>query len=65
MGRKLDAVLGWNFKTAKFNKLVTLTLSRLVVLKSQRQIRCSQARFDVVQLLELGQHNRALLRVGF
>ncbi|GKV43948.1 hypothetical protein SLEP1_g51181 [Rubroshorea leprosula] len=63
MGRKLDALLGRNFKTAKFKPLVNLALSRLAVLKSQRQIRCSQARSDVVQLLQLGHHDRALLRV--
>ncbi|GLT34476.1 hypothetical protein SLA2020_089860 [Shorea laevis] len=63
MGRKLDALLGRNFKISKFKPLVTISLSRLAVLKSQRQIRCSQARSDVVQLLQLGHHDRALLRV--
>ncbi|KAK9276996.1 hypothetical protein L1049_006535 [Liquidambar formosana] len=63
MGKKIDALLGRTFKTAKFKALVNLAISRLAVLKNQRQIRCSQARSDVVQLLNLGHHERALLRV--
>ncbi|GLU04764.1 hypothetical protein SLE2022_218960 [Rubroshorea leprosula] len=63
MGKKLDALLGRSFKTSKFKPLVNLALSRLSVLKNQRQVRCSQARSDVVQFLQLGNHDRALLRV--
>ncbi|XP_043717820.1 uncharacterized protein LOC122665743 [Telopea speciosissima] len=63
MGKKLDAFLGRGFKTAKFKTLVNLAISRLAVLKNQRQVRCSQARSDVIQLLNLGHHERALLRV--
>ncbi|GLT76624.1 hypothetical protein SLA2020_482760 [Shorea laevis] len=63
MGKKLDALLGRSFKTSKFKPLVSLALSRLSVLKNQRQVRCSQARSDVVQFLQLGNHDRALLRV--
>lgn len=63
MGKKLDALLGRTFKPSKFKPLVNLALSRLVVLKSQRQVRCTQARSDVVQLLDLGHHERALIRV--
>ncbi|XP_042482846.1 uncharacterized protein LOC122063194 [Macadamia integrifolia] len=63
MGRKLDALLGRGFKTAKFKALVNLAISRLAVLKNQRQVRSSQARSDVVQLLNLGHYERALLRV--
>ncbi|KAG8473310.1 hypothetical protein CXB51_035405 [Gossypium anomalum] len=63
MGKKLAALLGRGFKPSKFKSLVTLAISRLAVLKNQRQIRCNQARSDVVQLLQLAHHDRALLRV--
>lgn len=63
MGRKLDALLGRNFKTSKFKATANLAISRVTVLKNQRQARCSIARSDVVQLLNLGYHERALLRV--
>ncbi|KAA8532724.1 hypothetical protein F0562_032757 [Nyssa sinensis] len=63
MGKKLDALFGRNFKTSKFKPLVNLAISRLAILKNQRQSRCSLARTDIVQLLNLGQHDRALLRV--
>ncbi|PIA39696.1 hypothetical protein AQUCO_02600264v1 [Aquilegia coerulea] len=63
MGKKLDALLRRNFKTSKFKSLVNLAISRLAVLKNQRQIRCSQARSDTSQLLNLGHQERALLRV--
>lgn len=63
MGKKLDAILGRTFKPSKFKPLVNLAFSRLLVLKNQRQVRYNQARSDVVQLLELGYHERALLRV--
>ncbi|KAL3501696.1 hypothetical protein ACH5RR_036145 [Cinchona calisaya] len=63
MGRKLDALFRRKFKTDKFNATMKLGISRLSVLKNQRQARCSVARSDVLQLLNLGQHDRALLRV--
>ncbi|GAV59193.1 Ist1 domain-containing protein [Cephalotus follicularis] len=63
MGKKLDALLGRTFKTNKFKPLANLAISRLAVLKQQRHVRCSQARSDVLQLLEQGHHERALLRV--
>ncbi|KAF5751934.1 hypothetical protein HS088_TW02G00953 [Tripterygium wilfordii] len=64
MGKKLDALLGRStFKPYKFNALVTLALSRLAVLKNQRQVRYNQARSDVIKLLEISHHERALLRV--
>ncbi|MED6160376.1 hypothetical protein PIB30_050944 [Stylosanthes scabra] len=63
MGKKLDALLGRTFKAAKFKPLITLAISRIAVLKNQRQIRLRQARSDVLQLLQLGHHERALLRV--
>ncbi|KAK4376473.1 hypothetical protein RND71_002769 [Anisodus tanguticus] len=63
MGKKLDALLGRNFKTSKFKATTNLAISRVAVLKNQRQARRSIARSDVVQLLNLGHHERALLRV--
>lgn len=65
MGKKLDALLGRNFKTDKFKPIVNLAISRLAVLKNQRNARLRQSRSDVLQLLQLGpdHHQRALLRV--
>ncbi|XVF03419.1 hypothetical protein REPUB_Repub04eG0259700 [Reevesia pubescens] len=63
MGKKLDALLGRAFKPSRFKSLISLAISRLAVFKNQRQVRCNQARSDVVQLLQLGHHDRALLRV--
>lgn len=63
MGKKLDALLGRSFKTTRFKALVNLAISRLAVLANQRQVRSSQARSDVVQLLQLGHQERALFRV--
>ncbi|KAL8161336.1 hypothetical protein V2J09_012825 [Rumex salicifolius] len=63
MGRKLDAMLGRKFRPSRLRPLANLALSRLAVLKSQRQPRLSLARTDVVHFLGLGQHDRALLRV--
>lgn len=63
MGKKLDALLGRTFKTNKFKSLLNLALTRLSVLKNQRQVRCSQATSDVTELLKLGQHENAYHRV--
>ncbi|OMP09446.1 hypothetical protein COLO4_05464 [Corchorus olitorius] len=63
MGRKLDALLGRNFKTSKFKTLVKLAISRIAIFKNQHQVRFSHARSDVIELLNLGHHDRALLRV--
>ncbi|XP_022982055.1 uncharacterized protein LOC111480936 isoform X2 [Cucurbita maxima] len=63
MGKKLDALLGRSFNTTRFKSLVNLAISRLAVLANQRQVRSSQARSDVVQLLQLGHQERALFRV--
>ncbi|XVF71649.1 hypothetical protein PTKIN_Ptkin12aG0056300 [Pterospermum kingtungense] len=63
MGRKLDALLGRNFKTSKFKTLVKLAISRIGILKNQHQVRYSHARSDVIELLNLGHQERALLRV--
>ncbi|XP_030446934.1 uncharacterized protein LOC115669903 [Syzygium oleosum] len=63
MGRKLDRFLGRAHRAPKFKPLVSLAVSRLAVLRTQRQSRLSQSRHDVLQLLQLGRHERALLRV--
>ncbi|KAJ1385302.1 Vacuolar protein sorting-associated protein Ist1 [Sesbania bispinosa] len=63
MGKKLDALLGRTFKASKFKPIVNLAISRLAVLKNQRQARLRQDRSDVVELLKLGHHERASLRV--
>ncbi|XWS75456.1 hypothetical protein CRYUN_Cryun01aG0089500 [Craigia yunnanensis] len=63
MGRKLDALLGRNFKTSKFKTLVKLAVSRIGILKNQHQVRYSHARSDVSELLNLGHQEQALLRV--
>ncbi|XP_025014891.2 uncharacterized protein LOC8269696 [Ricinus communis] len=63
MGKKLDAIFGRTFKASKFKALANLAISRLAVFKNQRQVRCNQAHSDVLQLLQQGHHERALLRV--
>ncbi|KAL5553466.1 hypothetical protein UlMin_040867 [Ulmus minor] len=63
MRNKLHSLLGRSFKTNKFKPIVSLAISRLAVFKHQREVRGSQARSDVVQLLQQGYHERALLRV--
>lgn len=64
MGRTLDALLRRNFKASKFKTIVKLALSRDAIMKNQRQARYSYARSDVIQLLTLGHHEEALLRVS-
>ncbi|XP_014519933.1 uncharacterized protein LOC106776964 [Vigna radiata var. radiata] len=63
MGKKLDALLGRTFKAAKFKAIVNLAISRLAVLKNQRQARLRHARSDVLELIQLGHLERASLRV--
>ncbi|CAA7039276.1 unnamed protein product [Microthlaspi erraticum] len=63
MGKKLDALFGRTFKTNKFKSLLNLALTRLSILKNQRQARFSQATSDVTELLKLGQHDNAYHRV--
>ncbi|CAI0459084.1 unnamed protein product [Linum tenue] len=64
MGRKLDAILGRNnFKSYKFKALANLAVSRLAIFKNQRQVKLNHAHSDVVDLLRLRHHDRALLRV--
>ncbi|KAI6677019.1 hypothetical protein NL676_037815 [Syzygium grande] len=62
MGRKLDRFLGRAHRAPKFKPLVGLAVSRLAVLRTQRRSRLSQSRHDVLQLLQLGHRERALLR---
>ncbi|XP_073302666.1 uncharacterized protein [Primulina huaijiensis] len=61
--RKLDSLMRKGFKTSEFKGTVNLAISRLAVLKNQRQARGNVARSDVVEFLNLGYHERALLRV--
>ncbi|KAL0549310.1 hypothetical protein IC582_013791 [Cucumis melo] len=65
MGRKLDALLGRNryLKPSKFKTLANMAISRTSILKNQHRARCSLARADVLQLLNLGYQHRAQLRV--
>ncbi|XP_078155420.1 uncharacterized protein LOC144551348 isoform X2 [Carex rostrata] len=64
MGRKLDRFLGRISKeNAKLKSLLAVTGSQAVVLKTRREVRCTNSRDDVTQLLSLGHHDRALLRV--
>ncbi|KAG2319933.1 hypothetical protein Bca52824_013146 [Brassica carinata] len=63
MGKRLDALLGRSFKTNKFKSLLNLALTRLSILKNQRQVRCTQATSDVTELLKLGHHENAYHRV--
>ncbi|CAL0307985.1 unnamed protein product [Lupinus luteus] len=63
MGKKLDALFGRTFKAAKFKSIIKLAISRLTILKNQRHARLRLARADVLQLLQIGQHEQALLRV--
>ncbi|CAI0451335.1 unnamed protein product [Linum tenue] len=65
MGRKLDALLGRNFRACKLKVVTNLAVSRITILRKQRQARYSQARSDVVDILKLQQHERALIRVEF
>uniref|UniRef100_A0A7N0UFG5 Regulator of Vps4 activity in the MVB pathway protein n=1 Tax=Kalanchoe fedtschenkoi TaxID=63787 RepID=A0A7N0UFG5_KALFE len=64
MGKHLDALLKRSsLRSAKFKPLVNLAVHRLAVLKNQRQARCNIARSDVVEILKMGLHDRALIRV--
>ena len=64
MGRKRDALFGRRtFNASKFKPLVNLAITRLAILKNQRQARFKLSCSDVLQLLQLGYHERALLRV--
>ncbi|XP_065880477.1 uncharacterized protein [Euphorbia lathyris] len=63
MGKRLDCFIGRSLKATKLKPLLNLATSRLSVFKNQRLNRSNLARSDVLQLLQLGHHERALLRV--
>ncbi|KAL9391962.1 hypothetical protein Peur_015882 [Populus x canadensis] len=63
MGKKLDALFGRKLRTSKFSSLAKLAVSRIAILKNKAQVRFSHARSDVIQLLNLGHQERALLMV--
>ncbi|XP_058193844.1 uncharacterized protein LOC131310697 [Rhododendron vialii] len=63
MGKRLYALLGRNPKAPKLKTLASLAIARIPILKNLHSVRCSHARSDVVQLLNLGHLDRALLRV--
>lgn len=65
MGKKLDALFHRTFKASEFVYLANLVISRMVYLGKQHRIRCQQTRSDVLQLLDLGQKDRALLRLEY
>ncbi|KAJ0974906.1 hypothetical protein J5N97_016871 [Dioscorea zingiberensis] len=63
MGKKLNAIIGRSTKkTSKLKALFNLCVSRITILRNQHQTRCSQARGDITQLLQLGLQDRALFR---
>lgn len=64
MGKKLDALLGRNSRTAKLKMLTNLAISRIEILKNIHSVRCSQAESDVIELLQLGHDEQALVRVS-
>ncbi|KAJ9147359.1 hypothetical protein P3X46_029533 [Hevea brasiliensis] len=59
----VDTFLGRKFKTSRFKILAKLAISRVAILRNQRQVRYSHAKSDVVELLNLGHQEQALLRV--
>ncbi|KAK4410202.1 hypothetical protein Sango_0093200 [Sesamum angolense] len=63
MGKKLNYLLHRSSKTEKLKMLTSLAVSRISILKNVHSVRCSQAQSDVIQLLQLGQQERALVRV--
>ncbi|KAI8539170.1 hypothetical protein RHMOL_Rhmol09G0160500 [Rhododendron molle] len=63
MGKPFDGMRGKSFNASKFSALLNLSVSRIAVLRNQRGARCNIAQSDVVHILKLGQHDRALLRV--
>ncbi|CAK9187987.1 unnamed protein product [Ilex paraguariensis] len=63
MGKKLNALLGRHSKNSKLKNLANLAISRVDNMKKQHHVRRTQARSDVIQLLDLDHHDHALLRV--
>ncbi|KAJ6368356.1 hypothetical protein OIU78_000865 [Salix suchowensis] len=62
-GRKLGSIFGRKSKRSKFGSLAKLAVSRISILKNKTQVRFDQAKSDVIQLLNLGHQERALVRV--
>ncbi|CAL1413025.1 unnamed protein product [Linum trigynum] len=52
-------------RASKLKVVTNLAVSRITILRKQRQARYSQAKSDVVDILKLQQHERALIRVEF
>lgn len=50
--------------TSKLKSITSLAVSRIGILKNHCKARASYARSDVAQLLNLGYHDQALLRVS-
>ncbi|XP_050221346.1 uncharacterized protein LOC126671608 [Mercurialis annua] len=63
MGKTMDSIFRRTFKASKFKSAINLANSRLAVFKNKHQVRCNQAHSDVLQLLQQGHHQRALIRV--
>ncbi|WCJ25384.1 Regulator of Vps4 activity in the MVB pathway protein [Euphorbia peplus] len=51
------------FNASKFKSIAKLAISRAAILKNHSQVRYSNAKSDIIQLLNLGNQQRALLRV--
>ncbi|KAF9663968.1 hypothetical protein SADUNF_Sadunf17G0107200 [Salix dunnii] len=52
MGKKLDALFRRKFNTSKFNSLAKLAISRIAILKNQKQVRVSFAKSDFARQVE-------------
>lgn len=63
MGKKLDLLLRRNFKTCKYKSLVHTLSTRIAILEKKHRLQWLQSQSDVIELLKLGQQERALLRV--
>jgi vacuolar protein sorting-associated protein IST1 len=55
-------LIGKSF-TSKLKNMTSLAISRIAILKNHRKARASYAFSDVSQLLNLGYHDQALVRV--
>jgi vacuolar protein sorting-associated protein IST1 len=56
-------LIGKSF-TSKLKNMTSLAISRIAILKNHRKARASYAFSDVSQLLNLGYHDQALVRVS-
>ncbi|CAK8540558.1 unnamed protein product [Lathyrus sativus] len=55
-------LIGKSF-TSKLKNITLLAISRIAILKNHRKARASYAHYDISQLLKLGYHDQALVRV--